>query len=42
MWLRIIARYPILCLPDLPTIKFDGHSEQLSHQWALIVTESEP
>ncbi|AWT58904.1 MAG: UDP-Glc:alpha-D-GlcNAc-diphosphoundecaprenol beta-1,3-glucosyltransferase WfgD [Candidatus Moanabacter tarae] len=35
MWLRISVRYPILYLPDLLTIKFDGHSEQLSHQWGI-------
>ena len=33
--MRISVRYPILYLPDLLTIKFDGHSEQLSHQWGI-------
>ncbi len=35
LWLRICARYPVLCLPDPLIIKFDGHSDQLSHQWGI-------
>ena len=35
LWLRICARYPVLCLTDPLITKFDGHSNQLSHQWGI-------
>ncbi len=33
LWLRITARYPVLYLPERLTLKYGGHSDQLSHRY---------
>lgn len=36
LWLRITAKWPVLYLPELLTIKYGGHVDQLSHQfWGM-------
>lgn len=35
MWLRICSRFPVLYVEEPLIVKYDGHPDQLSHQWGI-------